>query len=50
MPGEKDGNIDYLLLFDMTTKTQKQLAVNMFKDQDLIRVMVCAATAKHPRR
>lgn len=35
MPGEKEGGIDNLLLFDMVAKTQKQLPVNMFKDQDL---------------
>ncbi|HEY4151559.1 MAG TPA: DPP IV N-terminal domain-containing protein, partial [Chitinophagaceae bacterium] len=35
MPGEKDGNIDYLLLFDLASNTQKQLPVNMFKDQNL---------------
>ena len=35
MPGEKEGPVDYLLLFDMGNKTQKQLPVNMFKDQDL---------------
>lgn len=35
MPGEKEGPVDYLLLFDMGAKTQKQLPVNMYKDQDL---------------
>jgi len=35
MPGEKDAPIDYLLVFDMASKTQKQLPVNIFKDQDV---------------
>ncbi|MBS1564374.1 MAG: DPP IV N-terminal domain-containing protein [Bacteroidetes bacterium] len=35
MPGEKEGPVDHLLVFDMGTKTQRELPVNMFKDQDL---------------
>ena len=35
MPGEKEGPVDHLLLFDMTAKTQKEFPVYMFKDQDL---------------
>jgi dipeptidyl-peptidase 4 len=33
MPGEKEAPISYVLLFDMATKTQKELDVKQFKDQ-----------------
>ncbi|MBL7739326.1 MAG: DPP IV N-terminal domain-containing protein [Chitinophagaceae bacterium] len=35
MPGEKEAPVEYVLLFDMTGKTKKELAVRQFKDQDL---------------
>lgn len=33
MPGEKESPIDYVLLFDVATKTNKELHVKQFKDQ-----------------
>ncbi len=35
MPGEKENPIRYLLLFDVATKTQKELDVKLFKDQEI---------------
>ncbi len=35
MPGEKEAPIDHLLIFDVATKKQKEIAANMFKDQDI---------------
>lgn len=35
MPGEKDAPEDHLILFDMVTKTQSEINVSMFKDEDL---------------
>jgi dipeptidyl-peptidase 4 len=35
MPGEKEAPIEYLLLFDMTNKTSKELDVKQFKDQNI---------------
>ncbi|WP_207496785.1 S9 family peptidase [Aridibaculum aurantiacum] len=35
MPGEKEAPVDYLLLFDVATKTNKELPVKQFKDQSL---------------
>ncbi len=35
MPGEKEAPEDHLLLFDMTTKTHKELALSLFKNQDV---------------
>ena len=35
MPGEKEAPEDHLLLFDMVNKTQKEINVSMFKDEDL---------------
>ncbi len=35
MPGEKEAPEDHLLLFDMTEKSQKEINVSMFKDEDL---------------
>lgn len=35
MPGEKEAPVDYVLLFDMTTKTYKELPIKLFKDQDI---------------
>ncbi|MBL7743650.1 MAG: DPP IV N-terminal domain-containing protein [Chitinophagaceae bacterium] len=35
MPGEKEAPVEYVLLFDMGTKTKKELTVRQFKDQDL---------------
>jgi dipeptidyl-peptidase 4 len=35
MPGEKEAPIEYLLLFDMATKTSKELDVKQFKDQNI---------------
>jgi dipeptidyl-peptidase 4 len=35
MPGEKDAPIAYVLLFDNTTKSYKELNVKQFKDQDI---------------
>ncbi|MDQ3682458.1 MAG: DPP IV N-terminal domain-containing protein [Bacteroidota bacterium] len=33
MPGEKESPVNYVLVFDMTTKTKKELNVKQFKDQ-----------------
>lgn len=33
MPGEKESPVSYMLVFDMTTKTKKELDVKQFKDQ-----------------
>lgn len=35
MPGEKDAPIAYVILFDNTSKTYKELNVKQFKDQDI---------------
>ena len=35
MPGEKEAPIDYVLLFDMVAKTNKELNVKLFKDQNI---------------
>jgi dipeptidyl-peptidase 4 len=35
MPGEKEAPIEYLLLFDMATKTSKELDIKQFKDQNI---------------
>ena len=35
MPGEKEAPEDHLLLFDMLAKTQKEINVSKFKDEDL---------------
>lgn len=35
MPGEKDGSVDHLFLFDMNNKTGKELNISNFKDQDV---------------
>jgi len=35
MPGEKESPIDYVLLFDVASKTSKELDVKQFKDQDI---------------
>ena len=35
MPGEKEAPISYMLLFDMVTKTQKELDVKQYKDQTI---------------
>ena len=35
MPGEKESPIEYVLLFDMQSKTSKELDVKEFKDQDI---------------
>ncbi|MEO7310157.1 MAG: DPP IV N-terminal domain-containing protein [Chitinophagaceae bacterium] len=35
MPGEKEAPEDHLLLFEMAGKTHKEIAINMFKDQDI---------------
>ncbi len=35
MPGEKEAPEDHLLLFEMANKTYKEIAINMFKDQEV---------------
>jgi len=35
MPGEKDAPVEHLLVFDLTTKTAREISVGMFKDQDV---------------
>ena len=35
MPGEKDAPEDHLILFDMIAKTQKEINVSLFKDEDV---------------
>lgn len=35
MPGEKESAIDHVLLFDMATKTYKELPVKLFRDQNV---------------
>jgi dipeptidyl-peptidase-4 len=35
MPGEKESPVEYVLLFDLATKTSKELDVKQFKDQDV---------------
>ncbi len=35
MPGEKEAPVRYLLLFDLASKTQKELDVKLFKDQEI---------------
>jgi dipeptidyl aminopeptidase/acylaminoacyl peptidase len=35
MPGEKEAPVDYVLLFDMVAKTNKELNVKLFKDQNI---------------
>jgi dipeptidyl aminopeptidase/acylaminoacyl peptidase len=35
MPGEKEAPIEYLLLFDMASKSSKELSVKQFKDQNI---------------
>ncbi len=35
MPGEKEAPIDYVLLFDVATKSNKELMIKQFKDQDI---------------
>lgn len=35
MPGEKEAPIDYVLLFNMVSKTSKELLVKQFKDQGI---------------
>ncbi|MFN8356193.1 MAG: DPP IV N-terminal domain-containing protein [Spirosomataceae bacterium] len=35
MPGEKEAPQDEVLLFDMATKTKKELPTDLFKDQDI---------------
>ena len=35
MPGEKDAPVYYALLFDIDSKTYKELDVKQFKDQDI---------------
>lgn len=35
MPGEKEAPVEYVLLFDNTTKTYKELNIKEFKDQDI---------------
>lgn len=35
MPGEKESPVDYLMLFDMTTKKGKEINVSSFKDQSI---------------
>jgi len=35
MPGEKEGPLKEMILFDFAAKTQKKLNVSMFKDQEL---------------
>ena len=47
MPGEKEAPENHLLLFEMANKTHKELAINMFKDQD---VAVWNANAKKSSR
>ena len=47
MPGEKEAPEDHLLLFDMTSKTQKEINVSLFKDED---VSIWSATAAQSSR
>lgn len=35
MPGEKDAPVEHLLVFDLTSKTSREISVGMFKDQDV---------------
>ncbi len=35
MPGEKEAPVEHILLFDMVSKTQKELDIKQFKDQDV---------------
>ncbi len=35
MPGEKDAPVDHVYLFDVTTQTGKELALSLFKDQNI---------------
>lgn len=35
MPGEKEAPVEYVLLFDVATKTKKELLIKQFKDQDV---------------
>ncbi|MET0634861.1 MAG: DPP IV N-terminal domain-containing protein, partial [Chitinophagaceae bacterium] len=35
MPGEKESAIDYVLVFDVAARTQRELNVKQFKDQDV---------------
>jgi dipeptidyl-peptidase 4 len=35
IPGEKEAPVDYVILFDMTTKTKKELQIKQFKDQTI---------------
>lgn len=35
MPGEKEAPVEFVLLFDMATKTNKELDVKQFKDQSI---------------
>ena len=35
MPGEKEAPIDYVVLFDMGSKTKKELNIKQFKDQSI---------------
>ena len=47
MPGEKEAPEDHLILFDMVTKTQKEINVSFFKDED---VSIWSATASQSSR
>ncbi|HYF30794.1 MAG TPA: DPP IV N-terminal domain-containing protein [Chitinophagaceae bacterium] len=35
MPGEKESPVDYVLLFNMNSKTYKELPIKLFKDQNI---------------
>ncbi|MES2332803.1 MAG: DPP IV N-terminal domain-containing protein [Bacteroidota bacterium] len=35
MPGEKDAPVDHVYLFDMDTKTNKEMTLSLFKDQGI---------------
>jgi dipeptidyl-peptidase-4 len=35
MPGEKESPVDHVMLFDMDSKTNKEMNVSAFKDQDI---------------
>lgn len=35
MPGEKESPVDHVILFDMDSKTNKEMNVSAFKDQDI---------------
>ncbi len=35
MPGEKESPVDHVILFDMVNRTNKEMNVSLFKDQDI---------------